>query len=69
MAVEQARISYPSLFHDLGVDLGESSLLHCGRELVSEFMNLTPDAQLLEVGVGSGLSIPLLPENIRIDTS
>ena len=32
-------------------------------------MNLTPDAQLLKVEVGSGLSIPHLPENIRINTS
>lgn len=35
-----------------------------GRELGPELLELFPDARLLEVGIGTGLSLPLLPRNI-----
>ncbi len=37
-----------------------------GRELGPEMLDLFPGAQLLEVGVGTGLSLPLLPRTIDI---
>jgi len=37
-----------------------------GRELAPEVLDLFPGARLLEVGVGTGLSVPLLPRNIEI---
>jgi phosphatidylethanolamine/phosphatidyl-N-methylethanolamine N-methyltransferase len=37
-----------------------------GRELAPELLDLFPGAQLLEVGVGTGLSLPLLPRNIDL---
>jgi phosphatidylethanolamine/phosphatidyl-N-methylethanolamine N-methyltransferase len=35
-----------------------------GRELGPELLELFPGAKLLEVGIGTGLSLPLLPRNI-----
>lgn len=37
-----------------------------GREMGPELLDLFSGAQLLEVGVGTGLSLPLLPRNIEI---
>ena len=37
-----------------------------GRERASELLKLFPGAELLEVGVGTGLNLPILPENIDI---
>ena len=37
-----------------------------GRDVASEQLDLFPGAQLLEVGVGTGLSLPKLPRNIQI---
>ena len=37
-----------------------------GREMGPELLDLFPGAQLLEVGVGTGLSLPVLPRNIDI---
>jgi phosphatidylethanolamine/phosphatidyl-N-methylethanolamine N-methyltransferase len=37
-----------------------------GREMGPELLDLSPGQQLLEVGVGTGLSLPLLPRNIDI---
>lgn len=36
-----------------------------GRELGPELLGLFPGAKLLEVGIGTGLSLPLLPRNIE----
>jgi len=37
-----------------------------GRVKAPELLNLFPGAQLLEVGIGTGLSLPLLSKNIEI---
>ena len=37
-----------------------------GRERASELLKLFPGAQLLEVGVGTGLNLPILPGNVKI---
>ncbi len=37
-----------------------------GREMAPALLNLFPGAKLLEVGVGTGLSLPLLPKDIDI---
>src|ERR1044072_9431483 len=36
-----------------------------GRELGPELLDLSPGASLLEVGMGTGVSLPLLPRNIE----
>ncbi len=37
-----------------------------GRERASELLKLFPGAKLLEVGVGTGLTLPKLPKNVEI---
>jgi len=37
-----------------------------GREVGLQFLELFPGAQVLEVGVGTGLSLPLLSRNVEI---
>ncbi len=37
-----------------------------GREIAPEFLQLAPEMKLLEVGVGTGLTLPHLPSNIQI---
>mgnify|MGYP001212353109 CR=1 FL=1 len=41
-------------------------IVKSGRELTPLLLELSPRSQLLEVGVGTGLSIPTLPRNIEI---
>jgi len=52
-----------STIYDLIYGLG---IFKNGRDLAGELLKLFPGAQLLEVGVGTGLSIPSLPRNIEI---
>ena len=52
-----------STFYDLVYGL---KVFNSGRELVPELLDLFPGAQLLEVGVGTGLSIPLLPRSVEV---
>jgi len=52
-----------STFYDLIFGI---KVFNHGRELAPEYLDLFPEAQLLEVGVGTGLAIPLLPRNIEI---
>lgn len=47
-------------------DLVFGKVFQSGRELGPELLELSPGARLLEVGVGTGLSLPLLPRNIEI---
>lgn len=41
-------------------------VFHSGRELAPHLLDLHPGDELLEVGVGTGLSLPMLPRNIEI---
>lgn len=52
-----------SSFYDLIYGL---KVFDNGRERAPQVLDLFPGAQLLEVGVGTGLSVPLLPRNIEI---
>jgi len=45
---------------------GRLQVFNSGRLRAPELLNLFPGARLLEVGVGTGLSIPSLPRNIEI---
>ena len=47
-------------------DLLFGKIFHSGRELAPVLLNLFPGARLLEVGVGTGLSFPMLPKNIQL---
>ncbi len=47
-------------------DLIFGKVFHSGREMAPELLDLKPGAQLLEVGVGTGLSLPMLPKDIEI---
>ena len=60
--VEKLYNRFPT-FYDLIYGL---KVFNHGRELAPEYLDLFPEAQLLEVGVGTGLAIPLLPRNIEI---
>lgn len=46
-------------------DLVFGKVFASGRERAPDLLDLFAGAKLLEVGVGTGLSIPLLPENIE----
>lgn len=47
-------------------DLIFGKVFHSGREMAPYLLDLRPGMNLLEVGVGTGLSLPILPRNIRI---
>ncbi|MBI4444659.1 MAG: class I SAM-dependent methyltransferase [Acidobacteria bacterium] len=59
--VEKLYNRYSSVY-----DLIFGKVFHSGREMAPELLDLFPGAKLLEVGVGTGLSLPLLPRNIDI---
>jgi phosphatidylethanolamine/phosphatidyl-N-methylethanolamine N-methyltransferase len=42
------------------------AVLQPGRRAVLEALNLKPGDRVLEVGVGTGISLPLYPRNVRI---
>ena len=54
--------NYYSHFYDLIF----GRIFDSGREMAPLLLELFPQAQLLEVGVGTGLSIPTLPKNVEI---
>ncbi len=41
-------------------------MVDSGREMAPLLLELSPQSQLLEVGVGTGLSIPTLPKSVEI---
>ena len=47
-------------------DLYFGPVFQPGRRAVIERMNCQPDEHVLEVGVGTGLSLPLYPETVRV---
>ncbi len=59
--IERVYNSYSNVY-----DFLFGKVFQSGRELGPELLDLFADARLLEVGVGTGLSLPLLPRNIHI---
>lgn len=47
-------------------DLFWGKLLHPGQKLAIEVMNIQPGDKILEVGVGTGLSLPLYPDYCQV---
>ena len=65
MAVEYVEKFYSrfSAFYDAIFDI---NVFNNGREVALEFLELAPGDRLLEVGIGTGLSLPLLPKAIEV---
>ncbi len=59
--VEKVYNRYSSVY-----DLIFGRVFHSGREMAPELLALGPETKLLEVGVGTGLSLPMLPRNVDI---
>jgi phosphatidylethanolamine/phosphatidyl-N-methylethanolamine N-methyltransferase len=59
--VERIYNKYSSFY-----DLIFGRVFASGREMAPYLLDLKPGMELLEVGVGTGLSLPMLPRNIRI---
>lgn len=59
--VEQIYSSYSGVY-----DLFFDTILHPGRKRAVEAMSIQPGDQILEVGVGTGLSLPLYPPHGRV---
>lgn len=59
--VEKVYNRYSSVY-----DLIFGRVFNSGRERAPQLLDLSPGTRLLEVGVGTGLAIPLLPRNINI---
>lgn len=59
--VEKVYNRYSSVY-----DLIFGRVFQSGREMAPQLLDLFPGASLLEVGVGTGLSIPMLPRNIQM---
>lgn len=47
-------------------DLIFGRVFHSGREMAPMLLELRPEMKLLEVGVGTGLSLPMLPRTVKI---
>lgn len=47
-------------------DLIFGRVFHSGREMAPYLLDLRPGMELLEVGIGTGLSLPMLPRHIRV---
>jgi phosphatidylethanolamine/phosphatidyl-N-methylethanolamine N-methyltransferase len=47
-------------------DIVFGPVLHPGRKLIIEALNCRPGDRILEVGVGTGLSLPLYPKDVRV---
>ena len=42
------------------------TLLNPGRRAARKLMDIQPGERVLEVGIGTGISLPLYPENVEI---
>ncbi len=60
-AIEKAYRRYAHLY-----DVIFGPVLHPGRKLVVEALECQPGDRVLEVGVGTGLSLPLYPGYVRV---
>jgi phosphatidylethanolamine/phosphatidyl-N-methylethanolamine N-methyltransferase len=60
--VERVYTSYAGIY-----DKVFGKVFHEGRESAIRNLNLQPDERVLEVGVGTGLALPMYPRHCRID--
>lgn len=60
-AVKDAYRRYAGVY-----DVVFGSILHPARRAVIQSLRLPPGARILEVGVGTGLSLPLYPPDVRV---
>lgn len=60
-SVRKAYRRYAGLY-----DFGFGQVMHPGREAVIRSMNCQPGDRILEVGVGTGLSLPLYPRDVEV---
>ena len=47
-------------------DLVFGAVFHPGRKTAIEHLHCRPDQRILEVGVGTGLSLPMYPSNVKV---
>lgn len=64
MNLESIRDAYRR--HSYYYDTIFGPILHPGRKLIVEALGLNSGEKILEVGVGTGLSLPLYPQNVKI---
>lgn len=64
MEIEAIRTAYRRYARIYDAVFG--AILHPGRKLIIQALNLRPGDNILEVGVGTGLSLPLYPENVKV---
>lgn len=60
-AIEQAYRRYAGIY-----DLCFGAVFQPGRRVIVDRMNCAPGERILEVGVGTGLSLPLYPAHVRV---
>jgi len=61
LAIERAYRRYARFY-----DVGFGAVFQPGRRAVVDRMNCVPGERILEVGVGTGLSLPLYPDNVSV---
>lgn len=64
MNLESIRSAYRR--HSRYYDTVFGPVLHPGRKLIVQALHLRSEDRILEVGVGTGLSLPLYPSTVRI---
>ena len=61
LAIEQAYRRYARVY-----DICFGAVFQPGRRAIVERMGCSPGERILEVGVGTGLSLPLYPQDVRV---